>query len=191
MLTRIPAALLALVIVSCGSRTIEKSTNPAGGTGGSGGGTADAGACGCVEKHIEWGLTGGFVPFNDVSSLDACAVFLHRRPTKPPMASCTQDIVECTGLVSPRELTAAMADPDVQAAIAAAPILYGGDSRPSDGQVFTMQLGDATVEVGSPCENFPDCRPIPGGVQQLATLLGTMTKQQLSREPCKSQFPAQ
>jgi hypothetical protein len=35
------------------------------------------------------------------------------------------------------------------------------------------------------------CKPIPAGVSALATLLQSIAKQELSREPCRSVFPAQ
>jgi len=35
------------------------------------------------------------------------------------------------------------------------------------------------------------CKPIPAGVSALATLLQSIAKQELSREPCRSVFPPQ
>jgi hypothetical protein len=100
-----------------------------------------------------------------------------------------QDISDCTGIVSAGDVTSAIAHADVQAAIAAAPVLYGEDPRPYDGQVLRIQVRSAVIDVGVPCRNSP-CKPIPAGVQNLGTLLQTMTKEQLAREPCKSIFPS-
>ena len=46
-----------------------------------------------------------------------------------------------------------------------------------------------TVDVGRPCGTSPGCKPIPAGVQSLVTLLQQLTKEQLGREPCRSNFP--
>jgi hypothetical protein len=206
---------LALATLACGGRTDGDSTGGTGGSGGSGaggsggsatggsggGGTGGSGAadagpsdggCGCITGRLEWGMNGGHVFFTDTSSLDMCNVFGHQRlpnAPDPPGLSCTQAISACpSGSVSADAVERAMNDPAVKAAIAAAPILYGEDSRPVDGQVFRLLQGRAVVEVGNPCA-ATSCKAIPAGVQTLVNTLKQLTKEQLGREPCRSNFP--
>jgi hypothetical protein len=88
------------------------------------------------------------------------------------------------------DLTAALAHPDVQAALARAPILYGRDTRPVDGQVFQIQVGTRLVEIGAECTpSAPGCVAIPGGVRAAMQLLQRLDTQQLGLSPCREQFP--
>ena len=83
----------------------------------------------------------------------------------------------------------ALADPAVKTALAAGTIIYGEDTRPVDGQVFRITQVRSTVEVGrTPC-TLASCKPVPPGVQTLVNTLQQLTKEQLSREPCRSNFP--
>jgi hypothetical protein len=170
-----------------------------GGVGGGGGsagagGTgivSDSGTCGCVTGHVGWGMDGGLVVYQETNALEICSVFSHQRMSRapgPPVLFCEQDIGACPAGVSAGDVTRAIANADVQAAIAAAPVLYGEDPRAYDGQVLRIQIGSAVIEVGVPCR-VAGCRPIPAGVQSLGTLLQTLTREQLAREPCKSIFP--
>jgi hypothetical protein len=164
--------------LACGSRDLDVVD----------GGVSDGGTCGCIGQSVEWGMSGGFVPSQEVSTLGACATFGHRLAAKPPAPSCEQPLGECAAAIGARDVARAIANADVQAAIAAAPVIYGQDSRAVDGQVLRMQIGAAIVEVGSPCGSA-SCKPIPNGVGDLATLLQALTKQELARAPCKTSFP--
>jgi hypothetical protein len=163
------------------------------GTGGTAGTTpGDGGTCGCVAGHVGWGFDGGHVLYRDTSALEVCNLFVHQREpvvTAPPTRSCQQPITDCAGAVGPGDVTRATADADVQAAIAAAPVLYGEDPRAYDGQVLRIQIGSAIIEVGAPCRAAPSCKPIPTGVDALAKLLAAITKQELARPPCSTIFP--
>jgi hypothetical protein len=162
------------------------------GAGGTGGViTGDSGTCGCTTRHVGWGMNGGHVTYHDSSALEICNLFLHQRmPVSQgiPAMSCEQQFTNCTSTIGPGEVTRAIANSDVQAAIAAAPILYGDDPRPADGQVLGIQIGSASIEVGGACK-APGCKPAPAGVSALADLLMAMTKQELSRSPCNAVFP--
>jgi hypothetical protein len=210
------AILFFALALSCGSHADDTGdagagtggTGASGGTGGTAGGTAgnggdsgaggtggkissDASGCGCVTGHVGWGMDGGLVLYTEASALETCSVFTHQRAPRapdPPAISCKQDIGDCTGVVSAGDVTRAIANADVQAAIAVAPILYGEDPRPYDGQVVHIQIGSAIIEVGVACR-VAGCKSVPAGVQNLVTLLQTVTMQQLAREPCRSSFP--
>lgn len=163
-----------------------------GGVAGTGGTSVTDGGCGCVTRPVRWGSNGGRVAFTDASTLDVCRTFLHERtPTSPspPVISCKQELGTCAGVGSASDVAQAIADADVQAAIRAAPVVYGEDTRPVDGAVFRIQIGDALIEVGTRCASTA-CKPVPPGVDILVSLLQTITKQELSRSPCKDAFPA-
>jgi hypothetical protein len=164
------------------------------GTGGSGGITpGDSGVCGCVTGHVGWGMDGGLVFYTETSALEVCNLFTHQRTFRapdPPGLFCEQQLTDCAGKFSPGDVTRAIAHADVKAAIAAAPVLYGEDPRAYDGQVLRIQLQSAIIEVGLPCRTMAGCKPIPAGVDALANLLQSVTKQELAREPCKSAFPS-
>jgi hypothetical protein len=171
------------------------STGGAGGISGGGGTggviTSDSGVCGCVTRHIGWGQDGGHVAYRESSALEICDRFIHQRvplAPDPPGVSCEQAIMGCSGVLGPGDVTRALDDADVRAAIAAAPVLYGSDPRPVDGQVMRIEIGAAIIEVGGAC-SAPNCKPIPPGVTSLAEMLKAITKQQLSRAPCNMTFP--
>ena len=178
---------------SAGAGTGGSAGSAGSGTGGTAGTTpGDGGTCGCVAGHIGWGNDGGHVVYRDTSALEVCNLFVHQREpviTAPPTRSCEQPITDCAGAVGPGDVTRAIADADVKAAIAAAPVLYGEDPRAYDGQVLRIQIGSAIVEVGVPCRTVPNCKPIPAGVDALAKLLQAVTKQELARPPCSTTFP--
>jgi hypothetical protein len=174
-------------------------TGATGGVGGSGGngGTGgiitpgDSGTCGCVTGHVGWGWDGGHVQSHDASALEVCNLFLHQRTPvsqDPPAVSCEQQMTNCAGVFTPGDVTRAIMNADVKAALAAAPVLYGEDPRPYDGQVLRIQIGSAIIEVGVACR-VAGCKPVPDGVAALANLLQAITKQELSRAPCSMIFP--
>jgi hypothetical protein len=178
---------------SAGTGTGGSAGSAGSGTGGAAGTTSgDGGTCGCVAGHIGWGNDGGHVISRDTSALEVCNLFVHQREpvvTAPPTRSCQQPISDCAGGVGPDDVTRAIADADVKAAIAAAPVLYGEDPRAYDGQVLRIQIGSAIIEVGVPCRTVPNCKTIPAGVDALAKLLQAITKQELARPPCSTVFP--
>jgi hypothetical protein len=161
------------------------------GTGGAAGGTSgDSGACGCVPGRVFWGMDGGHVAYHYTSGLEICSTFIHQRDSvvQDPPLSCQQQLGVCGSGIGAGDVTRAMAHADVQAAIAAAPVIYGEDTRPVDGAVLRIQIQSAVIEVGTPCR-AAGCKPIPAGVDALATLLQALTKQELGRAPCSSIFP--
>ena len=106
----------------------------------------------------------------------------------PPTLMCTQDLGTCTSTVSAREINVALEQPDVRAALAAAPILFGRDTRPVDGAVFRIAVGAAVVEIGAPCEGAAGCREIPQTVAALGIRLRALTSQELARGLCRDTF---
>ena len=135
-------------------------------------------------------MNGGHVAYHDASALDNCNVFSHQRvpvAPNPPTIACKQ-LVDCTAAVGVGDVARAMDHADVKAAIAAAPVLYGEDTRPVDGAVLRIEIGTALIELGMACR-VAGCKPIPAGADALATVLQSLTKQELSRAPCSMSFP--
>ena len=168
----------------------------AGGGSGANGGHAGAGPdgsddCGCVADVIIWGNDGGRVAYVDRSTLSPCDTFSHQRDpagTDPPTLTCSQDLGTCTSTVSAREINVALEQTDVRAALAAAPILFGRDSRTFDGAVFRITVGAAVVEIGAPCAGAADCKEIPQTVAALGIRLRALTNQELARGSCRDTF---
>jgi len=167
-------------------------TGGAGGAAGTGGSiSGDSGSCGCVPAHVGWAMNGGHVAYHDASALEVCNLFVHQRTpviADPPALFCEQSITDCAGAIGPGDVARALSDADVRAAIAAAPVLYGEDPRPYDGQVLRIEIGTSIIEVGVACR-MAGCKPIPTGVSALGNLLLSLTKQELSRPPCRMTFP--
>jgi hypothetical protein len=145
-------------------------------------------SCGCVTGRITWGNIGGIAARFETSALDGCNSFTHQRTSGETELACEQPLGDCTETIGAEDIRLAVINVDVQAAIAAAPVLYGEDLTVVDGTLFRMQIQNATVDVGYPCAT-PECKAIPAGVGLLAKLLETLTKQELARAPCSEKFP--
>lgn len=156
---------------------------------------ADAGACEvCLAATITWGTDGGLACTRDSSSLAACRNFTFGRLAEacdPPDRVCNNELAACdasgTSVVA-RDVAAALAHPDVVAALAAAPVLYGTDPRAYDGAVFYVAVDGRRVEVGPDCTD-PSCLGVPAGVHALQTLLEAVTVQQKLLPGCVEIFP--
>lgn len=150
--------------------------------------------CDCLSRKIEWKFDGGFGPSGvDSSSLTPCRAYQHRRddvrPDPPPPVVCNRELEKCGG-TSPnvRDIEVALAHPDMVAAVKAAPVLYGKDSRPVDGQVFRILVDGKTIDVGGDCGGTAGCTPVPPGVQAAAKLLQDIDTAELALSPCKEAF---
>jgi hypothetical protein len=202
------AAISITAPVACSSSYTNAPDAGSGGAGGSGateagGGSGASGAdagdpqadstddCGCVVAPITWGTNGGSFPSVVSSTLSPCDRFSHQRDpsgTSLPALMCSQDLDTCTSTVSAREINVALEQPDVRAALAAAPILFGRDSRPVDGVVFRITVGAAMVEIGDPCNGAANCREIPQTVAALGIRLRALTSQEIARGSCRNTF---
>ena len=191
------AAISIAATIGCSSSTNDA---PSAGTAGASGATgADAGDaqpdstddCGCIIDVITWGNDGDRVAYVDRSTLSPCDTFSHQRDpsgTDPPTLACSQDLGTCTSSVSAREINVALEQPDVRAALAAAPILFGRDTRPVDGVVFRITVGTAVIEIGEVCDGTANCREIPQTVAALGIRLRALTSQELARGSCRDTF---
>jgi hypothetical protein len=146
-------------------------------------------ACGCVRTRVAWGLDGGLVPFRATNALENCAMFTHERSMmgRPPL-TCRQDLDACSSDVE--AVTALLSRPDVLMVRTLAPVLYGEDTRPADGQVLRIDIGGAEIDVGEPCQSSK-CKPIPGGIAALGAALRALSRRELARGACGEVFPPQ
>lgn len=162
-----------------------------GSNGTSGAGGAGGDECGCVEQTLSWNQDGGFVAYRETSRLESCHTFTHTRDpiqTDPPSEICTDPMESCDGTVDPGVIQAALAHPDVMAALDGAPVLFGVDARAVDGQVLQVHVGDALIEIGYDCNGAASCTEIPPGISTLRTHLQMLTTQLLDRAPCSDVF---
>jgi hypothetical protein len=172
---------------------------PAGGSsaggssaGGSTAGAAAAGAasvaCDCVAADLRWRRDGGLVAQVEASSVSSCNSFRHESGPagKSPTEVCDSLLVGCGNSIGVGDLNASLNNADVQAALQAAPVLYGGDPRPVDGQVEHLEIGGKVIEVGGACgqNGGSGCLPIPDGVAGLVAVLRALEMQQKPRGNC-------
>lgn len=174
-------AFSTLLLAGCGS-TVESSTTDAAPDGTSDSastdtGVADTGCPKCLSSELSWGLDGGEVAWVDRSTLKGCDDY-HGTRTGTTTLACDAKIPTCPGDVPDSDFVtgvvdveSALANADVQAALAKAPVLYGTDPRSFDGTVFQVLVGTKKIEVGGACGGASGCTDIPAGVQQLRAVL--------------------
>jgi hypothetical protein len=155
------------------------------------------GSC-TIDTTYRYGDIGGHVAYHDEASLlfwptteMAIGYRYARRSVSAgaPEMSCSPAPPACNTAdrVDPADVLRAVADPDVQAALAQpAPPLYGRDTRPVDGAVFQLLRADGRgFLAGSSCQTSePACAAIPAGVSRMVTLLRALDTQQLMDPSC-------
>lgn len=159
-------------------------------------GTPDSGTPpepGCLSAAIGWGLDGGFVAYRDQFALEPCAEFsAERMPGRSPgdPEACANEVVADADITI-GDVNAALAHPDVTAGFAAAPVLYGRDTRPVDGTVFRIERGGKVIELGQDCGGggSAGCRSIPAGLAALRQLLQSLAQQQVALDGCEALRP--
>lgn len=162
--------------------------------------TADAPCVATIPGEVRFGLDGGLVAFTDTFTLRAPAVFAASRSSGGAVsAMCETTLPGCNTAeqVDVGEVTAALAARDVTAAFGFArgmpsrEVLYGGDPRPMDGQVFSIEIDGARVLVGTTCRDGggTGCMAIPTGVQRLVDVLTALRDQELFRTACMAFRP--
>ena len=133
--------------------------------------------CACPADSIQWELDAQYVPVSQRWQVEGCAAITYvaqpidglRNPPKP--VTCSQPLATCDSgaEVSIDALAQATGQPDVKAALEAAAKsgsepFYGYDERPVDGWAIRLIVGNASIVVGSDCEDVPGCTPIPKGL---------------------------
>jgi hypothetical protein len=181
--------LAGAILASCGSVSSSRDGGGGGtmGGGGVGGGT---GVCAFAATYTvidSMGLAGA-----DTATLTPPNSFHLERNTVVSVdaggGSCDPPLPACNdpARIDVRDVEAAIAHPDVQAALAmATPPIYGNTGvadgpslgfRRADGRGFTTQIGCDTPS--------PTCRPIPPGINALAELLRMLLRQERMDPEC-------
>jgi hypothetical protein len=142
----------------------------------------------CVVREFSWTHDGGFVAFQDRQTLTPCTRFSITRETRRGSsadAKCGNDVAG-DAKVTVADVNAALASDDMKAALAAAPVLFGRDSRPVDGSVFRIEIDGTTIDIGGDCNGEAGCPAIPAGVAAARQVLEALTTQQRALGSCAS-----
>jgi hypothetical protein len=169
------------------------------GRGGMGGGQATGGQGGrscAFASMYSIADAGGLSNTLNTVTLTPPSIFLYERRIFFPDAgnlSCAPALPGC-GTASRTDVSdveAALAHPDVQAALSfAVPPVYG-DRMIADGPSFLFRRADGRGFVaGYPC-NVPSasCSPVPAGVSALVEVLRTLIREELAEPACDALDP--
>ncbi|HEY8088639.1 MAG TPA: hypothetical protein VIF09_12360 [Polyangiaceae bacterium] len=77
----------------------------------------------------------------------------------------------CHPGLSPTQIELALLSPDIKAALARAPIVFGHDVHALDASLVRIAVDGKEIFVGPGCAGDPACLPVPAGVTQLAVQL--------------------
>lgn len=152
---------------------------------------ADVACAPTLAGTVHFGMVGGLVAVTDRYELTPPLGFRAVRVSSGVTTMCDTSVPGCNAadMVDVGEVNAALAARDVQAAFGTARggtmLVYGVDSRPVDGQVFSVSLDGAEVIVGNPCRTGGmGCLEIPVGLQRLVDVLTALRDQELLRPAC-------
>jgi hypothetical protein len=148
-------------------------------------------SCGLADSY-RFGAIGGRTAYDDESTISPPNQYRHVRTSHLGAGStteCAPALPACTtgAAWSLADVAAALGDPDVAAAFArATPPLFGHDSRPVDGQVYSVVRADGHgLLVGGPCAvGEAGCVAIPAGVDSLVGLLRQIDQTLLALPAC-------
>jgi hypothetical protein len=135
------------------------------GAGGGGGGSSDS--CSCLPYEVAWWREGGKTAVQHKYYAKPCNTLVHSE--SPPLQECESSLIQgCDDTLGVASITKLLEDPALPAILAAAPILYGTDPRPFDGQVIHFELDGKVIELGDQCSggNGENCE-IPNLVESL------------------------
>lgn len=181
------AAALLLLGTGCGGATTRNLEDDAPAPSAGQGGTKTSGedeACDCLAVDIRWWRAGGLVGPSRQASIEPCAAFGYQ-VLGDEDKRCSSTLEGCGDALGIDDIHAALADPDVQVALAQAPVVYGRDLRPLDGHVDHIEVDGKVIEVGDECNGeSPDCQ-LPLGVDRFGRLLGNLQFQEEARAECR------
>ncbi|HVU50207.1 MAG TPA: hypothetical protein VHL80_05955 [Polyangia bacterium] len=105
-----------------------------------------------------------------------------------PFATCSTQLPRCSRdarVATTRDLTRALAQPDVAASFGADTPVFGSDPRGSDGSITVVTRPDGTsVGLGEPCFSTVCDHPLTSAFQTLESVLARISEQQLSDPTC-------
>lgn len=160
--------------------------------------SADGPSC-ALSTNLTFGPDGGNAIYADVNRLTANSFTITRNyaawanPDGGSSASCSPPLPACgSAAVTIATINADLAQADVQSvwALPQTPTpLFGSDSRPVDGTVYSIALDDGRkVWVGEQCASpvMSSCRYIPTGLVQLVQDLQKLASAMLADAACKA-----
>jgi hypothetical protein len=158
----------------------------------------DAASC-ALSANLTFGHDGGNAPYADVNRLTATTFTITRnysrlvKPDGAASATCSPALPACgSATVTIATINADLANADVQDlwGLPQTPTpLFGRDTRPTDGTVYSIALDDGRkVLVGEQCASpvMSSCRYIPAGLVQLVDDLKKLASAMLADAACKS-----
>ncbi len=152
---------------------------------------ATAGTClHCLDQPLSWGWVGGFVAWNQVSSIGACEMYaLARTPSGSdrPSMTCEAEI-SCTegDATTMRDISAAVGHAHVTRAFGSGIPIFGRDMRFVDAPIYSITYGTQTVLVGSPCMGADDCTEPPEGLRMLVVFLQGLETEMIRTDACSA-----
>jgi len=159
----------------------------------------DVGSVCALSANLTFGHDGGNAIYRDSNRLTASTFTITRDYSLragrdgATTASCSPGLPACgaADAVSVATINADLADPDVQGlwSLPQDPVpLFGTDSRPADGTVYSIALDDGRrVLVGGQCASpaMSSCRYIPAGLVRLTQDLQKLATAMLADPVCK------
>jgi len=157
--------------------------------------TRDAATLVCsLSSSLSFGYDGGLVAYSDSYALDGEGQMPVERidlsGRDGGIASCSPPLPTCgaPGVVSISTIAQDLTDADVQLAFGLTlSHVYGVDSRPSDGAVWSIsRASGGNILVGNPCLSpmMNSCQPIPPGIQRLADDLKSLAAAAVAAPEC-------
>jgi hypothetical protein len=134
----------------------------------------DPKTCDCLEVEIAWWIEGGVGSRQAEAHLSPCNSFYFGRQGE---GTCSTTLDDCSQAFNLEEVIAALKDPEVRAALAQAPVLFGRDLRDVGGQLDHIEIDGKVIEIGDECDGSAPCS-MPRGVVALDHLLGRLMARQ-------------
>jgi len=142
----------------------------------------------CLEGELSWGWVGGFVAWNQVSSIPACEMYhLERTPSGESRPSMTCDApISCAedDATTMADVSMALAHSHVMRAFASGIEIFGRDMRFVDAPIYSITYGSNTVLVGSTCMGLADCVEPPEGLRDLVRFLQGLETAMITTVAC-------
>jgi hypothetical protein len=142
-------------------------------------GAGGAASCACVTATIDWWVDAPARPPGDYvgkGHIAPCSAYEYdaERDGEPPVIT-SQLSLPCQGDFGIESVNAALADPELQAALAGPAVVFGMDKRPEGGHIDHIEVGGKVILIGDECADQPGCR-LPAGVNNLDGLLAQIQR---------------
>ena len=143
----------------------------------------------CMTEPLTWGRIGGLTPYDVVYTLTPCNTQVVQINS---FTAVDPDALRCERIAPGCNAQARITLPEVITKLGEVLSssafefgeVYGQDSRPVDGQVFSIVFGDQEVLIGDPCEGGgANCTPPPPEVVAFADLLWDFGRAMENEEP--------